>query len=100
MLDTEPLLNPGNEATLQDSAVNETGIAGVSEWDRSCLRTLRVKTQLGSATHLKDGSVKLSLRNETGEGPGDSEYDDFESFVNLRLLWGTSNEGCSQHFKS
>merc|ERR1719150_1717982 len=77
VLDTEPLLKPGNEATLQDSAVNETGIAGVSEWDRSC---------------LKDGSVKLSLRNETGEGPGDSEYDDFESFVNLRLLLSSASE--------
>ena len=76
-----------------ESLVCQNGI--VHAWEHQGL-----KIRLGCATHLKDGSVKLSLRNETGEGPGDSEYDDFESFVNLRLLWGTSNEGCSQHLKS
>ena len=31
--------------------------------------------------------MRLSLRKETGEGPGDNEYEDFDSLVNFRLLW-------------
>ena len=35
--------------------------------------------------------MRLSLRKETGEGPGDNEYEDFDSFVNFRLLWAEKN---------
>ena len=35
--------------------------------------------------------MRLSLRKETGEGPGDNEYEDFDSLVNFRLLWAEKN---------
>ena len=42
--------------------------------------------------HLSEGSVRLSLRKETGEGPGEREYEDLDSLVNFRLLWTEIHE--------